>query len=67
MVGAASDAKRRRWLDRMRDYGGRSVERRHIFSDVTGRPGPHCREDGSGDLKMAVSLEFGHFQRLGWK
>jgi len=34
MVGAASDAKRRRWLDRMRDYGRRLVERRHIFSDV---------------------------------
>jgi hypothetical protein len=33
----------------------------------TGRLGPHCREDGGGDLKMAVSLEFGHFQHLGWK
>jgi hypothetical protein len=34
MVDAASDANRRRWLDRMRDYGRRLVERRHIFSDV---------------------------------
>jgi hypothetical protein len=25
MVDAASDAKRRRWLDRMRDYGGRFI------------------------------------------
>ena len=25
MVGAVSDAKRRRWLDRMRDYGRRLV------------------------------------------
>jgi len=30
IVDAASDAKRRRWLDRMRDYGRRLVQRRLI-------------------------------------
>jgi len=33
----------------------------------TGRAAPHRRENDLEDLKMAVSLEFWHFQPAAWK
>jgi hypothetical protein len=60
MVDAASDAKRRGWLDRMRDYGRRilSLAQRGnepivIFNT---RAGLHVHENSLGHLEVAVFL-----------
>jgi len=33
-----------------------------MFATFTGRAAPHRRENGREHLKMAISLEFQHFQ-----
>jgi hypothetical protein len=38
-----------------------------MFAMFTRRATSHRRENGREDLKMAVSLEFWHFQRAAWK
>jgi hypothetical protein len=63
MVDAVSDAKRRAWLDRMRAYTRRLLLGEFVRSRYSpvGLP-THRRENGPENLKMAVFLEFWHFQ-----
>jgi hypothetical protein len=47
------------------DAGMIEVVRLIVIS--TRPPRPHVRENNAGNLKMAASLDFLHFQPLGWK
>jgi len=67
MVDAASDAKRRRWLDRMRDYCRRLVLRLPASVMFTRQARLHRREYGHGRAKMVVFLGFLHFHQSVWK
>jgi hypothetical protein len=65
MVDAVSDANRRAWLDRESLWKASHSRRVRTFAMFAGRAASHRRENGRENLKMAVSLEFWHFQPAG--
>ena len=71
LLRMGSDAKRQRWLGRMRATAGASLGVRPIPGEAsatsTCRSRIHTRGNGRGNLEMAAVLDFIYFQGIGWK